>query len=147
MATKIRIRVGDVEVEYEGAEAFLDKKLLHMIAELSKIYPQAPPSVSEGGEQGGGLRVRQKPGTLPAFLNQSKARSPQWKCFLATAQWLHAGGAKMLRTADVTKALKDNQQKKLANASGCLRQNVGKGYCEKSGSQFFVTEDGRNFLG
>ena len=67
--------------------------------------------------------------------------------FLATAAWLHAKGSKRLTTADVSKALDDNNQGKLTNASDSLAKNVKKGYCEKSGRQFYVTDEGTKSAG
>jgi len=43
-SAKIRIKVGEVEVEYEGDAAFLDKDLMKMVQELQKVAPvSAPP--------------------------------------------------------------------------------------------------------
>lgn len=49
-------------------------------------------------------------------------------------------------TSDVTKALKDSNQTRLGNPSDSLNQNVTKGYCEKDGKEFYVTEEGKNSL-
>jgi hypothetical protein len=46
----------------------------------------------------------------------------------------------------VSKALNDANQKRLGNPAECLNQNVAKGYCEKDGKQFFVTDDGKSSL-
>ena len=140
MATKMRIRVGNVEVEYEGPDSFLTKKLPDLIVRLSKI--DVEPSKDNGGEPRG-----RRPGTLAAFIKSKNAFNPQTKRFLATAQWLHLQGKKSLRTTDVTGALKKHQQGRLTNASDCLNKNVNKGFCEKDGSDFDVTDDGRNELG
>jgi len=48
-----------------------------------------------------------------------------------------------LTTGDVSKALKDSNQSRLGNPSQCLNDNVSKGYCEKDGKQFFVTQEGK----
>jgi hypothetical protein len=67
--------------------------------------------------------------------------------FLATACWLTAKGTERLTTGDITKALSDNRQGKLTNAAECLNNNVTKGFCEKEGKQFYVTEEGFTSLG
>jgi hypothetical protein len=54
---------------------------------------------------------------------------------------------KELTTSAVAKALKENHQKRLANASDCLNQNTKKGFCEKSGKGFFITPEGLTHLG
>lgn len=145
MTTKIRIKVGEVEVEYEGAEAFLNKKLPELIGQLSKLAEHVPAVLPGGGQ-------RQHPprgtsGTLASFLEAKSAKTNQLKRFLATSEWLHLRGAKRLKVEGVTKALKDNNQARLGNPSDCLAKNVGKGHCEKDGREFFVTDDGRSALG
>lgn len=145
MTTKIRIKVGEVEVEYEGAEAFLNKKLPELIGQLSKLAEHVPAAPS-------GDAQRHHPpgrtaGTLASFLEAKSAKANQLKRFLATAEWLHLRGAKRLKVGDITRALKENSQSRLGNPSDCLAKNVGKGHCEKDGREFFVTDDGRSALG
>ena len=67
MATKIRIKVGNVEVDYEGPEAFLNKKLPELISQLSNYSEKVPDQGDSGGGAGAGSGVR-KPGTLASFL-------------------------------------------------------------------------------
>ena len=55
-------------------------------------------------------------------------------------------GPKRMQTKDVTGALKTANQSRLGNPADCLNQNVSKGYCEKEGNQFFVTDDGKASL-
>ena len=52
-----------------------------------------------------------------------------------------------MSTSEVTKALSENNQKGLSNPSDCLGKNVAKGFCERDGGQFFVTDAGREDLG
>ena len=84
--------------------------------------------------------------TLATFLREKNASTIQNKKFLATAVWLEAKGNSRITTSDVTKALKDNSQKRLGNASDCLNQNVKQGYCEKDGKDFYVTQEGKESL-
>jgi len=98
--------------------------------------------------EGGGAPV--KPGIVPAlatYLSNKSATTDQTKKFLATAGWLHQKGSKTMTTGDVTKALKDNNQSRLSNASQCLNNNVGKGFCEKADGSFFITPEGLKSLG
>jgi hypothetical protein len=145
MTTKIKIKVGEVEIEYEGAEAFLLKSLPGLIARLSGMSEEAP----AGGAHGKGKKEHkikaEKGGTLPDFLRAKKATNQSRK-FLATAVWLHDRGAARVSTTDVRKALKDSLQGKLGNPAQCLNNNVSSGYCEKEGKVFFVTDTGRSSL-
>lgn len=71
----------------------------------------------------------------------------QVKKFLATAAWLTHRGQRMLSTGMISRALKDNQQRRLGNPSDCLGKNIAQGFCEKDGSNFFVTTEGWKNLG
>jgi len=142
MATKLRIRVGDVEVEYEGPEAFLNKKLPELIGNVAKVRG----TKSEGDEGGSGMGSEGSQ-TLVAFLGATNSKSNQKRKFLATAQWLHGQGKKMLRTRDITAALKESQQSRLGNPSDCLNKNIADGFCQKEGQEFFVTPEGKRKLG
>ena len=138
MATKIRIRVGELEVEYEGPEAYLNSKLPQLVDRLSKLAENMPAGTSNGGSPSG-----RAAGTLASVLNVDQSQRER---FLATAEWLHRKGSERIQTSDVTKALRDNRQKKLTNPAACLNQNVTLGFCEKDGKSFYVTEEGRNHL-
>ena len=143
MTTKIRVKIGDVEVEYEGPEDFLDSKLHRLVDDLSTLAKREP--VEEKGSDQDEISSSGT-STLAAFLREKKAESHTDR-FLATAQWLHQRGMKRIKTSDVSKALRENNQKKLTNPSVCLNRNVSKGLCEREGKEFFVTDDGRNSLG
>lgn len=141
--TKIRARVGDVEIEYEGPESFLDKKLPDLISRLSKLAeaPATPKPKQQKSAASGEV------GSLASFLQQHAAGTNQVKKFLATALWIEAKrGTSKLKTADVAQALRDSHQSRLGNPSDCLNHNVKKGHCEKDGADFFVTEEGRKSL-
>ncbi|HTW87828.1 MAG TPA: hypothetical protein VMD75_07465 [Candidatus Binataceae bacterium] len=144
--TKIRLRVGEVEVEYEGPEAFLSKRMPSLLADLSKLSSQIPSAESKGKPQKKGESG--DPGPLATYLNGKNAVKNQQRRFLATAQWLHDRGTERLKTVDVTKALQDSHQSRLGNPSDSLAKNVSKGHCEKlSKTEFHVTEEGRTSLG
>ncbi len=146
MTTKIRIKVGGVEVDYEGPEAFLNKKLPELISQLSTLAKQVPDEDGSGGGGTGGGSNDKKTGTLAAFIKEKKASKNQNKRFLATAEWLHRGGLERIKTADVTGAISKNHQSALGNPSQCLNSNVTSGYCVKSGKDFYVTDEGRSSL-
>jgi hypothetical protein len=147
MTAKIKIKVGPLEVEYEGAEAFLTKNLPDLLTKLVHLSPQMDESTGlESASKKGGRAVGD-PVPLATFLQAHNASKIQNTRFLATAQWLHRKGSKMLKTSDVSKALVDSHQSRLSNPADCLNQNVKKGYCEKTGNEFYVTEEGRSHLG
>jgi hypothetical protein len=146
MTTKIRVKVGDVEVDYEGPESYLDKKLPEFISQLSKF--SAHTSGDKGKPGGGGAkRDAEEPGSLAIFLQKHGGAKSHEHRFLLTAQWLHLRGVENLTTADVSKALRDNHQSRLANPSDCLNRNVRRGFCEKTQTGFFVTEEGSKAVG
>ena len=146
MAVKLKIRVGNVEIDYEGTEAFLNKKVPELIGIVAKFEGTGSESTAQKKKRVSGDGAGDT--TLAAFLKKTNSKEPQWRKFLATAQWLHSKGEETLQTADVVKALKDNKQKKLANPSICFAANVTKGFCEKSGSKvFLVTGEGKTQLG
>jgi hypothetical protein len=141
--SKVEFGVGSILFRGEGSESWLSAELdkaIQRIPDLMRIAPS--PAISNGGA---GTGLPQKPaGTLAAFLKMKNATSNQNRKFLSAAVWLHDRDKKdRLTTGDVTKALSDNQQSRLGNASDCLNQNVGKGFCEKDGKGFYVTEEGR----
>jgi hypothetical protein len=47
MTSKIRVKIGDIEIDYEGADDFLKKDLLNLIKNISEI------NIPEGGSTGG----------------------------------------------------------------------------------------------
>jgi len=83
---------------------------------------------------------------LGTYLKEKSATTNQTKKFLATAVWLESKGKSKLKTTDITKAPNDSSQKKLSNAAQFLSNNVGKGFCEKDGDEFYVTDEGRDSL-
>ena len=144
MTTKICIKVGGVEVDYEGPEAFLDSKLHKLISEVAALAKQSPAKRDDGPSSGN--TGREISSTLVSFLKEKKV-SNQTQRFLATAEWLHQKGSERIKTSDVTNALRDSNQRRLSNASESLNQNVSKGFCEKVGKEFFVTSEGKDSLG
>ncbi len=144
---KIQIKVGAIEFMGEGDKDWL-------AAQLDKLLEKVNLSAAHTGgkQQGDGDHnpmaadpaIAGQP--LATFLKAHNASRKQVLKFLATAVWLEAKGKKRLTPAEVAKALKESNQTKLANPSDCLNKNVNKGYCEKDGKEFFVTEGGKNSL-
>ena len=146
--SKISIKVGIVEFSGEGEPRWLSEqldKILEKVPELLKIEltNSGNTGSSSGSSDVGNQRAnRDAPTNLATFLKQKNATAKQVEKFLATAAFLQLNGLKPVTTSAVNKAIKDAHQNKLNNTSDCLNQNVRKGYCEKDGSGFFVTETG-----
>jgi hypothetical protein len=138
---KIQISVGSITFSGEGNEDWLEKQLDKLLKAAPVLVESAPKSKDEEAGAGGGAV-----GTLAAFLTKKSATTNQTKRFLATAEWVHLKGKKRLQTKDITKALSDANQKRLGNPADCLNKNVAKGHCEKEGSEFYVTPEGRDSL-
>ena len=148
--SKIHIKVGAVEFSGEGDAKWLSAeldKLLEKIPDLARV-PSHPKHDHHSAATGDTLAPESKAtGSLGSYLKASKATSNQIRKFLAVAVWLHdRTSLENIATKDVTKALSDNHQSKLTNPAHCLNQNVRKGFCEKSGKEFFVTAEGRENL-
>lgn len=150
MATaKIELTLGSIAFSGEGEETWVSAqldKILERAPALVKIVPQM-----EATSQAAAVLPKQVSAladdaissqTLSSFLRARDAKSGLRR-FLATAVWLHARGSPRLSTGDVTKALRDSNQSRLTNASDCLSKNVSKGYIERDGKRFFVTDEGK----
>jgi hypothetical protein len=144
--SKVEIGVGAFFFRGEGSEEWLTAELEKAMRRFPELVKIAPADAVANSAAGG--HAIKAGGTLAAFLKTKNATSNQVRKFLSTAIWLHDRDKKdRLTTGDVTKALADNQQSRLSNASDCLNQNVGKGLCEKDGKGFYVTEEGRAEIG
>ena len=147
---KIHFKLGAIEFSGEGDKEWIAQQLDKLLDKAPKLVSLSPPAAQSGGipplHAPGALDplVAHKP--LASFLQEKNATSNQVKKFLAAAVWLEAKGRNKMTTGDVTKALKDSHQSGLGNPADCLNRNVGKGYCEKDGKEFFVTQTGRASL-
>jgi len=147
---KIDIRIGQIQFSGQGDQDWVEKQLDKIIAQAEKLIQIMPPVETVVGDENENKAM--KPDaiiankTLPAFLSEKGATTNQVKKFLATAVWLEAKGKERLLTKDVTSALKSANQSRLGNAADRLNKNVSKGFCEKDGSQFFVTQEGKASL-
>jgi hypothetical protein len=147
---KIDIKIGQIQFSGEGDQDWVAKQLDKILAQAEKLVQLAlPEKENEGdGEPHKPMKsdalIAKK--TLPAFLNEKGASTNQVKKFLSTAIWLEAKGQNRLQTRDITGALRSAKQSRLVNPSDSLNKNVSKGFCEKEGTQFYVTEEGKKSL-
>ena len=139
---KIELKLGNFSFLGEGDQAWLSKeldKVLERVPQLGEV-PSGGNATLGGGSQTKNPDVEGVP--LASFLTSKNATTNQTKKFLATAVWLHGRGRNRLTTKDVVKALKDSNQTRIGNPADCLLKNIGKGFCEKDGSEFFVIGGG-----
>ena len=69
MTSKIKIKVGHVEVEFEGSEEFLSKELLALLKSVSSIYTSTPPMIPES------VISQSQPVTIPSTPIQMTTNS------------------------------------------------------------------------
>ena len=145
---KIELKLGSFSFTGEGEENWIAKQLDKILEKLNQLQKVAviPNPPKTGGSSNDPQQNELNNVTLASFLKTKSASSVQTKKFLGTAIWLQLRGSNRLTTSDITKALSSNNQGRLNNASDCLNQNVKKGYCEKEGNQFYVTDEGINSL-
>lgn len=143
---KIQVEVGQFGFSGEGEQQWLAQQMDKILKSAESLTKLALPASQDGGKNAGGGKDIATDATLPHFLKEVNASS-QVNVFLATAEWLRRKGKSTISTGDVSKALKEAHQNKLANASQCLANNVSNGYCEKDGKGFYVTDQGRKQLG
>lgn len=79
MPSRIRIKLGGIEVEYEGEHDFLEQDLLGLIKDLMAVAPQLQPSRSDAPTRGDEVdKAGEKPpatGTVSTFAAKLKVTS------------------------------------------------------------------------
>jgi hypothetical protein len=149
--TKIEIRIGEIQFIGEGSPNWLEKqldKILNKAESLSKLSNNL--RNKSNTESTSSIEIKSteiSTQALGTFLKAKKAMTNQVLKFLVTSIWLEAKGKNRLKTSDVTGALKEANQLKLGNASECLKKNLSKGFCERDGNEYYVTDEGKMSLG
>jgi hypothetical protein len=143
---KVEIKIGNLSFSAEGSQTWLAEQLEKIISAAATIPSAGAPSSSEATAASASAPAPTGD-SLNSYLKAKGGESKQVIRFLATANWLRRRGTKELTASSVAKALTEHHQKKLANPADCLNQNVSKGYCEKTGSTFFITPEGLSSLG
>jgi hypothetical protein len=158
--SKIEIKLGEITFSGEGESKWLSEQLDKILDRAEKLVALAPKASAASlpadnpaagntlhvaADLSGHNEISSKP--LPVWLKSVNADSVQNSKFLATAIWCEAKGEARLKTKDIGLALSNAGQRKLNNASECFNQNLKKGFCEKDGDKFYVTEEGKNHLG
>src|ERR1039458_1993882 len=143
---KIEIKIGGLHFSCEAEQQWVTTQLDKIIAKADVLGKLGEKQETDAKAAGASKQTGQV-SSLANFLTTKNSTTVQVKKFLATAVWLHLKGKEKVTTGDVAKSLKDNHQGKLNNPADCLNQNVSKGFCEKDGNEFFVTDEGLNELG
>lgn len=143
---RIGFSLGSVSFEGEGEADWVVKQMESFVSKLPALTQSRKAGTFTDGVNKGSVE-HDSSVTLASFLRSTGSTDNQVRKFLATAEWLHQRGETRVNTSTVVKALRDSSQKSLGNASDCLNRNVSKGFCEKVGSGFFVTDEGRASLG
>jgi hypothetical protein len=144
--SKIDITVGSVSFSGEGDPAWLAQQLDKVLKVASVIPPSTSGGATGVNPSGQATDSAGFNTTLASYIKEKHGETNQVDRFLIAADWLRRRGTALLTTASVTKALRENQQKRLGNPADCLNKNVSKGYCEKTAEGFFITPDGINKL-
>ncbi len=150
---KIELSIGAIKFAGEGDTKWLTEQLDKLLSKAEALVKVAPPAENNleranpgsSPRTGGKSDIAKK--ALGSFLKETSSTTNQTKKFLATAIWLcEKEGKQKVQTSDVTAALKNASQTRIGNASEALNKNCNKGYCEKDGKDFFVTQEGRESL-
>lgn len=153
---KIEIQIGEVRFSGVGEQEWLTlqlDKILDKAKELVELVPQpaaAPNNIAQTPHKAADFSNSSAVAnqSLSSFLKSKNATTAQVDKFLATAIWVEAKENKnRLKTSDISRALSNASQTKLNNPALTLIQNVSKGYCEKDGKEFFVTQEGKDKMG
>ncbi|GJM03047.1 MAG: hypothetical protein DHS20C08_15480 [Rhodomicrobium sp.] len=144
---KVEVKIGDISFSAEGDKEWLSEQLEKIIESASHKSQKSSAEQEHTSEQASDRERQTFTKSLASYIREKKGESNQNQRFLATAAWLKHKGHQPLTSALVTKALRENQQKRLGNPSDALNQNVRKGYCEKSVDGFFILPEGWQALG
>lgn len=147
---KIEVTIGRVVFSGEGTQDWLAEqlnKVLEAAKNQSASSNEPEVIIAEVVQNDPTAAVAKKVGSLANYLKSNNATTSQVRRFLTTAGWLVKRGNSSLKTGDVTKALKDNQQSRIGNPADALNQNVSKGFCEKTSDGFFITPEGWEEIG
>lgn len=155
---KIEIKLGTIEFSGEGEQGWVTDQLDKILELVPKLTPEIAsnkpanqsikqPVVTASMAAPSDLFSTNKserviPDNLSTFLRKKDAIDKQRRRFLGTAVWLQLNGQQVIKTKDVTDALRAARQIKITNPSHQLNQNIAQGFCQKEGTRFYVTPQG-----
>lgn len=127
MASKIKIKLGVIEVEYEGEHDFLEKDLLSLVKDLMEIAPLMPPAKNHNpgngqtgqvGHGGGGT------GTVSTFAAKLNVTSGPDLVLAALLQAVKVDGNASLKRKDILAAMKTAKSHYKASYSNNLSTSL-----------------------
>jgi hypothetical protein len=126
MASKIRIKLGVIEVEYEGEHDFLEKDLLTLVKDLMEIAPPSSRSDQQtGGGQGGqGTQGAGGTGTVSTYAAKLNVASGSDLVLAALVQAAKVDGNASLKRKDLLAAMKTAKSYYKATYSNNLSQSL-----------------------
>jgi len=154
---RVKIKIGSIEFTSEGEQEWvteqldkilekaqgLEKNIKKVSLEPTGIVTENPITTTRPADLFSSQKTtRAIPENLSTFLRKKDAIDKQRRKFLGTAVWLQLNGQQMIKTKDVTDALRAARQVKITNPSHQLNQNIAQGYCQKEGRGFYVTPQG-----
>jgi len=157
-ATKLKVKLGSVEIDFEGDAEFLKLEVMPTISQVLAVAKDHPSVIHQANGNNGPDSQGKLPnfisrngsagtvGSLASFIKERKSENNQTRRFLTTARWLQLRGTEEPTSSDVAKALRDNHQVRLSNPADCLNKNVSRGFCEKTSNGFFITPEGLTAL-
>ena len=156
---RLEFKIGNIEFVGEGDQDWVTEQLDKMLERLPELLNESKKDTSKitvkkvieevtpsqptdlfSTPQPAIKRVI--PENLSAFLRNKDAIDKQRRKFLGTAVWLQENGKQLIKTKEVTDALRAARQVKITNPSHQLNQNIAQGYCQKEGNGFYVTPQG-----
>jgi hypothetical protein len=150
MSARIRIKLGDTEVEYEGADRFLAKGLPALLdrltgvafeapAHATKTQPRKTHEVAHARPASGGKKTAAQIYQAGKALAKSDALKT-----LLHAHWLEAhGGKERWKGRDVSTAYASSKAGEPANLSREILKLVKNGFVDGSRKDgWFLTDDG-----
>ncbi len=104
--SKIRIKMGSIEVEYEGSASFLKKELPDLLAAVSKLYHESGQKDGETAESGSsGGKTNLVHGTTGSFAAKLKVASGPDLILAAAAHLTLSKGKDVFSRKELTAAM------------------------------------------
>lgn len=109
MTSKIRMKLGSIEVEYEGTENFLKEEFLQLLEAVANLYKQSGLSEikqNSGGSGGVGVAVQQLQSTTGAIAAKLGCKSGPDLTIAAAARLTLASGKETFSRKDILNEMK-----------------------------------------
>jgi hypothetical protein len=144
---RIEFKIGNIEFVGEGEQDWVTEQLDKVLTRIPELATESKKVTQKVATPTSSLKTPQvtehsATENLSTFLRKRDAIDKQRRRFLGTAVWLQLRGQQMIKTKEVTDALRAARQVKITNPSHQLNQNISQGFCQKEGQGFYVTPQG-----